>query len=176
MTDTAIIVNTVNYPLEPWRIEGDNAEAIWPVPGTWTLAPDPLLRRGIRALVCCPNCRQAALITPNMGEVINGVCELKGFSCRQCGFACNARLQGWDTNKLFCVAFKKLDEKTGAVLVDSAGDEIRKEYTHGPNRETVFRVFVEARRTTGRYHVVDVGEVIGFFGKETDKNQTELTV
>lgn len=176
MSDTKLVYSTVNFPLEPWRIEGEKAEAIWPVPGSWTLAPDPLLRRGIKALLCCPNCKQAALITPSMGEVINGVCELKAFSCRQCGFLCDARLQGWDTKKLYCIAYKVLDEKSGAVLVDKAGEEIRKEYTHGDSREQVFMFFVEGRKTMGRFVIVDVAPVIGFFGKEADKDQKDLTV
>lgn len=175
MTDTKIIVQNVDFPLEPWRIEGERSELIQPIKGTWTLAPNPLIRLGVKGLISCPNCAQAALIKHDMGEVINGVNELKSFSCQQCGFMCHARLLAWDTRKLFCIAYEALD-KDGLVLPDSAGETVRKEYTHAESREVAFRCFVEVRKHYGRFRVIDVGEVIGYFGKESDKDQVDLTV
>jgi len=175
MTDTAIIVRSEDFPLEPWKVEGENSEKIWPIPGSWTLAPDFFLRRGIRALLCCKNCGKAALITNAMGSMVNGVLELNAFQCRQCGHLCHARLQSWDTRKLFCIAYEAVGED-GAAIPNSDGELVRKEYTHAISRQEAFTCFVEVRKTLGRFRIVDVGEVIGFFGKETDKNQTDLTV
>lgn len=175
MSDTVIVVNKQEFPLQAWRVEGEYLEKIWPVPGTWTLAPDPLLRRGIRALVACRNCHQAALIVSGMGTMINGVLEIKGLQCRQCGSICDARLLAWDTRKLFCIAYEALDQN-GLAIPDAKGEVIRKEYTHALSRQEAFTCFVEVRKTTGRFRVVDVGEVIGFWGKESDKDQKDLTV
>lgn len=149
---------------------------ISPVPGSWTLAPEMLMHKGIKGLVSCPNCHQAALIRWDMGEVVNGVCEIRGFCCASCHFACHPRLLNWDTRKLFCVAFEKLDEITGQPVVDNKGEFVRKEYQHAESREAAFSTFVEVRRTLGRFRVIDVGEVIGFFGKESDRDQKDLTV
>lgn len=175
MNDSKIVVQNVDFALEPWRVEGEFSEKIYPITGTWTLAPGPLARQSIKGLVSCPNCSQAALVKHDMGEVINGVNHLKSFSCRHCGFLCHARLLGWDTRKLFCIAYEAVDEN-GVAVPDSLGETVRKEYTHAETREIAFRCFVEVRKVYGRFRVVDVGEVIGYFGNEKDKDQVNLTV
>jgi hypothetical protein len=176
MTDTAISVKTVNFELAPWRVEGERSERIWPVPGTWTLAPEPLLLQGIRGLISCPNCHKATLVPNGMGTERNGVLELRDLQCKQCGFFCHARLLSWDTRKLYCIAYEALDKITGLPVPNDKGELVRKEYTHAQDRSEAFTCFVEVRKHYGRFRVVDVGEVIGFWGKESDKDQTELSV
>lgn len=173
MTDTKIVVETVEFPLTPWRIEGELDEKIWPVPGTWTLAPSRFITQGIKALISCPRCKLAGLIPGNVGTVTNGVNDLQGYSCQQCGFLCHARLLGWDTRKLYCIAY----EIIGADNIP----KLEKEYTHAETRNEAFQYFVETGKARAvaakvRFRVVEVGEVIGYFGKESDKDQKVLTV
>jgi hypothetical protein len=174
MTDTLITVDEVRFPLTPWLTEGEFGERMQPIPGTWTLAPETLCAQGVKGIVCCPNaeCREAALIRYDMGEVVNGVLHLHSFSCRKCGRLLHARLLEWDTRKLFCIAYE--------LLLDD-GVKPRKEYTHATSREEAFTFFTNG---TG-YHLtlnnqawrmVDVAQAIGYFGHESDKDQIRLTV
>ena len=178
MTGAQIDVKSLDFRCEPWPIQGETMLDFHctPILGTWTLTPEFLLRKGVKGILACPNCAHAALIRHDMGDVINGVCEIRSFSCDKCGFACHPRLLHWDKRKLFCIAYEKLDEITGLPMVNSDGDFVRKEYAHHETREDAFRMFVEGRRTAGRFRVIDVGPVIGFFGKESDKDQKDLTV
>jgi len=171
-------IKTINFPCEAWKIDGETMMdfRILPIPGSWTLAPELLLRKGIKALVSCPNCKQAALIRHDMGTVVNGVNEISAFRCVGCGLTCNLRLQHWDKRKLFCIAYEALDADTGVAVPNNKGEYVRKEYTHALSRQEAFSTFVEVRKTMGRFRVVDVGEVIGFFGSEADKDQTNLVV
>ena len=179
MTAAQITVKSLDFRLEPWRIDGETLVdfRISPIPGTWTLAPEILLKKGIKGLISCPRCHQAALIRYDMGTMVNGVLEIQGFSCAKCGFACHPRLLEWDRRKLFCIAYEIIDQKSGLPMVDKNGDFTRKQYTHALSREEAFTCFVETRAAVGhRFRVIDVGPVVGFFGLESDKNQTDLTV
>src|SRR3982751_2170724 len=102
-----ITVEDITFPLTPWIVEGTFGERMQPVCGSWTLAPESLCRQGVKGIISCPNqlCKQAALIPWNMGDMDNGCLQLKGFCCAKCGMVCNARLQAWDTRKLYCVAY-----------------------------------------------------------------------
>ncbi len=171
-------LRTLDFELAPWRIEGERYERIWPVPGTWTVAPEPLLKRGVKALISCPHCQKAALLTAAMTRdvVKNGVCELLSLRCAGCQFRCNARLLHWDTKKLFCIAYEVLD-KDGQVIPGDDGRGVRKEYTHADSRSDAAFCFIEVRKHhVQRFRVIDVGPVVGFFGSESDKDQKELTV
>lgn len=171
----SVTITVTDFELVPWRIEGERCERIEPVPGTWTLAPEQLLRRGIKGLISCPNCRAASLVTTSMGSVVNGVNELEGYACR-CGFRCNARLTHWDTKKLFCIAYEILD-KDGFVIPGDDGQGVRKEYTHAESRQDAAFCFIEVRKChVQRFRVIDCAPVIGFFGSESDKDQKVLTV
>jgi len=175
--DTVITVRNLDYPLKAWRVEGDEGEQMWPEPGTWTLAPEFLMRKGVKGVLGCPQCNTAALIPWGMGTLSNGANTLNQFQCQKCGLMCTARLLEWDTRKLFCIAYEKIVKVGGVDVVEpnSKGELVRKEYTHALTREEAFTCFVEVRRSYGRFRVVDVGLVIGFFGHEKDKDQTNLT-
>lgn len=175
MTETQIVINTIDYPLKPWKVEGDEGEQMWPEPRTWTLAPESLMRKGIKGVLGCPKCNTAALIPWGMGTLENGVNILHNFQCVSCKLMCRARLLEWDTRKLFCIAYEKIGPDN-FVEPNAKGELIRKEYTHALSREEAFACFVEVRKSYGRFRVVDVGLVIGFFGHEKDKDQTNLTV
>lgn len=172
-----IVIPTLDFACEPWRIEGEHAEKIEPVPGTWTLAPEPIWRTyGVRGIISCPRCGAGALVREDQGTVKNGVFEMKGFKC-QCDFACYPRLLQWDTRKLFCVAYKVIDEKSGLPMIDKHGEFVRKEYCHAETREIAFRDFVLTHQKLGRHHVIDVAPVIGyFFDEKKDKDAKDLSV
>lgn len=183
MSDTLIQVDEVIFPCTPWRIEGDKGERISPVPGTWTLAPEALWEQGIRALICCPNmeCKQAALLRYDMGEVENGTLKLRSFSCAKCGRLMHAKLQAWDTRQLFCIAYEIQPGQYLDWNHPEAHIELRKEYMHAESRDEAFAFFVGGTGfllTTRKvaWRIIDVGHAIGFFGKESDKDQVNLSV
>lgn len=178
MTQTAVFspVESLELDCVPWPVEGEHSERIYPVPGTWTLAPEPLMKKGIRGLISCPHCHKACAVPYNMGQMENGALQLQNFQCSGCKLLRHVRLREWDTRKLYCIAYEMLDQKTGMPLVNSDGDFVRKEYTHALSRNEAFEHFVEVRKHYGRFRLIDVGEVVGFWGKESDKDQKELSV
>lgn len=183
MTDTIIQIDEVVFPCVPWKIEGAFGDRIAPIPGTWTLAPESLWENGIRALICCPNpeCKQAALIRYDMGELDNGTLKLRSFSCEKCGRLLNAKLQQWDTRQLFCIAYEIQPGKALDWVDPKADIQLRKEYMHAETRDEAFGFFVGgtgfALTTANKaWRIIEVGHAIGYFGKESDKDQVNLSV
>jgi hypothetical protein len=178
MSDKLVSIEPLRFPLEPWALEGAaaSAEAIQPIPGTWTLAPESLCKQGIKGIICCPNreCKKPALIPYDMGEVDNGALQLQEFQCAGCGMLCHPRLVDWDTRKLFCVAYEltRADNTTF----------IRKEYLHAESREQAIAYFCNGTGyqldhvTKQTWRLVDAGIAIGFFGQRSDKDQIRLAV
>jgi hypothetical protein len=169
-------VRKVVFPLVPWAVDGFKDERISPIPGTWTLTPEALCKKGIKGIICCVNreCKNAALIPYDMGEVDNGALKLEGFECAKCKLVINARLLQWDTRKLFCVAYE--------LLHDDGTATGRKEYLHAEDRGQAIMMFsygtgyqldhVEKQL----WRLVDAGIAIGFFGQRSDKDQLLLSV
>jgi hypothetical protein len=152
-------------PCTPWVIKGDG-ERIEPQPGTWTLAPEKFLRQGVKGILSCPACNTCALVPFTMGSDVQGTRLLPRFQCAHCKLVANLKLQEWDRRKLWCTAYE---------ITSGPGEGLHKEYTHAENREEVMYAFLQTRKLP-RYRLVDVGQVVGYFGHEKDKNQTELTV
>ncbi len=155
-------VQDIVFPCVPWRIEGDDAERIEPVPGTWTLAPHKYAVQGIHGLLCCPNCKFPCLVRHDMGTTVNGCQEIAHFQCAKCRLLANLKLQEWDSRKMFCIAYHL-----------PQGGPVCKEYTHALSREEARFAFVTCNPGA---RLVDVGQVVGFFAKAADKDQKELSV
>jgi hypothetical protein len=177
---TKITVEDIAFPLTPWIVEGTYGERMQPIAGTWTLAPETLCRQGIKGIISCPNalCKQAALIGWDMGAMDNGCLQLNRFQCAKCGFLCNARLQAWDTRKLFCVAYELLGIEDGKPTAYG-----RKEYLHAENRGQALAYFVggtgyllDHANPPQPWRLVNAAIAIGYFGVESDKDQINLTV
>jgi hypothetical protein len=170
-------VRQVVFPCTPWAVDGAKDERMQPIPGTWTLAPEALCRQGIKGVICCVNrtCKESALIRFDMGEVDNGVLRLENFECRACKLVINARLLQWDRRKLFCVVYEILKDEGLTVIP-------RKEYMHAIDRGEAIMMFAagtgyqldHVQKVTWR--MVDTGLAIGYFGQESDKDQTKLSV
>lgn len=164
------------FPCMPWAVQGTFGERMQPIPGTWTLAPESLCAAGVKGVICCPNraCFECALIPFDMGTLEQGVLHLQAFSCRKCGFLCNARLLEWDTRKLFCIAYELL-HKTDPTKVRA-----RKEYVHAENRGQAISYFVAGTgylldHASQDWRLVEAGVAIGYFGQLSDPDQKILT-
>lgn len=170
--------DTVRFPCMPWAVQGTFGERMQPIPGTWTLAPEQLCVAGVRGVVCCPNraCHECALIPFDMGEMVEGILHLQAFSCRKCGFLCNARLLEWDKRKLFCIVYELLS--ADGDLAKTMG---RKEYTHAETREQAISYFVAGTgylldHAQQAWRLVEAAVAIGYFGQKDDQDQKVLTV
>jgi hypothetical protein len=165
-------VQDIVFPCVPWRIEGDDAERIEPVPGTWTLAPHKFAVQGIHGLLCCPNCKFPCLVRHDMGQTVNGCQEIAHFQCAKCRLLANLKLQEWDSRKMFCIAYHPA-ASAGHPAANVGLGPVMKEYTHALSREDAWFAFVTCNPGA---RLVDVGQVVGFFAKATDKDQKELSV
>jgi hypothetical protein len=125
------------------------------------------MRVGVKGLISCPGCGEAALVRYDMGHDTNGCRFVPHFQCARCRALFNAKLLEWDRRRLFCIVF----EQTLADGSISAG----KEYTHAEHRSDAMFAFITTHKAP-EYRVVEVGPVIGYFGKESDKDQKDLTV
>jgi len=175
MTDVQVTIETLNFPCVPWAVSG--TEKIQPVPGTWTLAPESLCNHGIKGIVCCPKrtCGESALIPWDMGETDNGALKLPSLCCRKCGFFCHARLQEWDTRKLYCVAYELIGIRDNKPIATG-----RKEYLHAQSREQAISFFIAGTghfldRLAQQWRLIDAAIALGFFGQESDKDQNNLS-
>lgn len=176
--DTQIQIHKVDIPLRPWLVSEDG-QNIKPIPGTWTLAPHHIIAtKKARAIVSCPNCRTMALVNRSMGTLVEGVLQLSSYRCSGCEFVGHLRLQGWDTKKLYCIAYKVWPEQK---FTDSWGNETvtyaevpeeRKMYTHANTRQEA--VFAFSQSAYGKWEFMDCGLVVGFFGLESDRDQKVL--
>lgn len=112
MSDVQIKTQVVMFPCEPWQWK-PNEGSIQPIKGTWTLAPlEVRVKQNILALVSCPNCGLATLLTEELVTLNplthNG--EMPLLRCAGCPFACQPVFLEWDKRKLFCAAYEKIIE------------------------------------------------------------------
>ena len=165
-----IQIRTVEFRCEPWVMR--NALEIQPIAGTWTLAPMDLRQsRGVKGILACPQCGQAALIHKDMGEKADDLKDLilDEWRCYGCDYHCKAHILDWDKRKLYCAAFETApDGPSGSIVA-------HKEYLHAESTEDATVQFWAGHPVTdGITNLVGVALVIGFF--VVDDQGRKLTV
>lgn len=162
-----VTIRTREFPCETWLIR--DGEEIQPIPGTWTYAPMFLRQtKGIKGILCCPECGIACLLHKDMGEKADDPKHMKlaQWHCDSCGYECSPVILDWDRRKLHCAAFETIQD--GKVIP-------HKEYLHAESIQEATAAFWAGHPPSDKItKLVGVAPVIGFY--VLDNEGKKLTV
>lgn len=155
-----LVLDTVEFPCIPWVMRGME---ILPQTGTWTPAPEPVVRRlGIKGILSCPRCAHVCGISDELGakgEDNPSTLVLKQWHCDNCHLQRRVILNEWDKRKLYCAAFECM---IGGVLTPC------KEYMHAESDQDALAQFWNGRTASDNVvRLVAVAPVIGYFVQDT---------